>query len=459
MIFMFSFFDSFEQHRSLIIEKVNIIDIESGRVLPRRYLEIREGRIQNISNRKINSEGKIINAEGKFVLPGLWDMHVHIRKDEQIFFNLLLANGVTAVRDMHNPFHCNDAGAWKDSINSLPVAPRVISVAGCIVDGPGDSRGWSFHQISSVEESRSVIRTLKNGGADFVKIYSNVSPAVYESIIAEARVLKLPLSGHIPNGVTASACIESGQRTIEHLDVFHRACSDMEANLIESLVTTKVRNYKFSLDFFQSAYRSFDDEKAKGIARLMKKHGVAVCPTLRTSKAINLADFLLSPTGQKAFDAVPRFVNERFKPDSWKAVSSTDSLFWVQLFEREKQILKLFAEEEVQIVAGTDASAMRYTIPGYSLVDELQLYVEAGLTPLQSLQTATINPARFMNVGDDFGTIAIGKKADFVILNANPLEDINNLKHVDMVVLKGEPYSRKELDQLVAEADLLCRDK
>lgn len=444
------------QQPATVIKNAHVVDVKNGSVQRNHSIRIEGNTITAIGKRvTVGKRDVVLDAREKYVLPGLTDMHVHIRDVEQASFNLFLAHGVTSVRDMHNPFHCDDIGAWRDSINRLAIAPRVVAAAGCIVDGPGDQRGYNFQVVSTIQEGKATVQRMKTARADFIKVYSRLSPANYQAIMEEATKQNLPVYGHIPFAMPIRNCVEAGHGTIEHMDAFHIATSSQERNILDSIASDRLR----FPDFMERCYSTYDSSKLYPLGELLNTNDVWICPTLAVDFLYYLHDHVYSARGQQVFARLPPNVNGKWKRPNAIVRSSDDSVLYAGIFYRELSMLGTLSRAGTRIIAGTDASPVRYVIPGFSLHEELKWYVRAGLTPLGAIQTATINPALSLKQEGKFGSIEKGKVADLIILDGNPLEDIAAIDKISAVVVRGSLLHRKDLDQLLTDADNLMISK
>lgn len=440
--------------QQLLIRQANIVDVSRGVIENQMDILIKNGRVVKIARRiKVNSSTRIYDSRGKFAIPGLWDMHVHIRKPEEMAFNLLLYNGITGVRDLHNPFRGSHPARWKDSIAALTMPlPRLVAVAGRILDGPGDSRGLGFDEVDSEDEARKAVLNRKETGADFVKVYSNLNRNTYISICDEARKNQLPIHGHLPYSVTLSDALNAGQSCFEHLETFHVPCSPLSSQLNDMLLQTQTYNAGFWNGFFRMVVSNYSRDHVVEVAKMLAKYGAAICPTLKESQMYYLRNDVYSRT-PSIVSYAPKEIDRWYRGEKIPPPrNQEDSMMFARVFELELEMLKILHQNGVLILAGTDSSPIRYNIPGYGLHDELQFYVTAGLTTLQALQTATIIPAKFLGKQEEFGSIEEGKIADIVLLDANPLEHIQNLRRINAVFLNGVLMDKSYLEQLLENA-------
>lgn len=459
------------QQRPLVFRNVTVIDIAGNQPQPNMTVVISGNRIIKIGKTvKIPKNAEVIEADGKFLIPGLWDMHVHIfnqisrRPPNTWYFPLFIANGVTGVREMWTkPEDMSQIRRWREGVSedSL-IAPRVVAV-GTLVDGKAGSLqtdpsaalpGPTAGTVEKSDEAAVFVRKLKTAGVDFVKTYSNLSRESYFAIAHEARKQNFPFAGHVPFTVGADEASEAGQKTMEHLNQILETCSTKQKELFQTPAAEwSSRHNKLMLD-------TFDEEKCRRLFKILAKNKTFQIPTLTRERMHHFTGDLSFFTNDERLKFVP--------PDtlrSWKSfdkgyarVSGAEkeirNLHWKTI----KRTIKEMNDAGVPFAAGTDVGN-EYVYPGSSLHDELSLLVEAGLSRLEALRAATINPAKILGKQNLFGTIEAGKIADLVLLDANPLEDISNTKKINLVVLNGRLFDRKALDKMLAEVENAAQNK
>ena len=362
---------------ALLLTHVNIVNVRTGTVTRDATLRIE------------SDIARTFDARGKFVVPGLWDMHTHIPDDavgKNIYLPLFLANGVTGIRVMEGS---PELYRWRDARSS----PRMI-VASAILDGPKTFLPDAV-VVRDAAEGRKAVRDAKRAGADFIKVYDNLSREAYFAIASEAKRLKIPVAGHLPAAITPQEAAKAGQVSIEHLTGMS-AQTGVSAPHVWQCPTLIMRHNYGVLD---------DPNLAKD-------------PRLKYIRASTRERWL-------------RMLHE-----------SADYAARRATFAKEQQLVGVMAKDGIGILAGTD-NGNPFVFPGFSLHDELALLVDSGLTPLQALQSATINPLRFLK---------IDATNDFVILDANPLDDIHNTAKIFAVVSRGHLVERKDLDAILKAA-------
>lgn len=448
----------FSQQKMLILQHVNVIDMTNGKIQNDLTIAISGNRIISITKtiKPVGEGDTVVDATGKFLIPGLWDMHVHIRNEENIFFPLLIANGVTGVRDMHNPFCYAEIRKWKDSINnSGNIAPYIGAAAGRIVDGYGDKRNLGFEIVKDSNEARKAVDSMKSYGADFIKVYNHLTLPEYLAIAEEAKKFHIPIAGHIPFGISLDTLVQAGQKSIEHMfdlpyyfstdEAYVRKCL---SDSVQSISKAK------SAELDKLTYNTYDSNKVFEKAVLLKQYHVFICPTLWLDASVSYRDFVHSKEGS-LLRTVPPTILAKWSPESLPRFSSDDSTLFFAYHQRALELVRLLHLFGVQIMAGTDSSPLwDYIIPGYSLQFELQMYVEAGMTPYEALKTATVNPAVYLHLEKNFGTIEQGKVANLVLLDANPLLDIKNTRKINAVIVNGKFLKHNDLDSLIHQAEI-----
>jgi hypothetical protein len=405
----------------------------------------------------------VVDGAGKFLIPGLWDMHVHFGDPRSM--KLFLANGVTGVRVMWGnpsfglplgPYHFR----WRGQVESGTLAGPRLVVASNILDGPKPI--WPGSEgLSTPEQGREAVRKAKAAGADFIKVYDRLPRDVYFAIADEARASGLRFAGHVPSLVTAREASAAGQASIEHLSGVLADCSsrrDAIAAKRRALVESgkdfpAIRPELFALG--KEARDSYDEALAADLFSQFQKNRTWQCPTLTVLRALASLDddsFRDDPR-LKYVDLLTRL---RWDPkNDFRLKTMTKDHYAEQkaVFARAVELVGQMQKAGVEFLAGTD-ELNPYVFPGFSLHDELALLVKAGLSPREALQAATVNPARFLGREATSGTVAAGKSADLVLLDADPSIDIANTTRIRAVVARGRLLDRAELDRMLAEAEV-----
>ena len=407
------------------------------------------------------SVAETIDGTGKFLIPGLWDFHVHLTYDDRFTDSmpaLFLSYGITSVRDtgglMHKILPVVENMRAPDA-----VAPRVF-FAGPLLDGnfvvyDGDSRPEIGVRNATADDARKTIRDLKEQGVDFIKIYEMVSASVFEAMVETANELDMPIDSHVPLSLRASTAGPSVD-SIEHLRNIEMDCASNAPELHET-----------RLELLKNPQGLSGGDLRSSLHSLQRQPAIAAYDEARCDQTI---EALMSTTQVPTLRLGALNVAPPFKRDDWE-----DALARIRADAREdwtKSAAELAANpvEEftkfaewalfltgrmhalgVPIGAGTDTPIF-VSVPGYSLHSELEYLVRAGLSPLEAIKSATVIPAEFFSLQDEMGTVDVGKKADLVLLNANPLENIANTKQIAAVVSKGRVFTPIELSELISAA-------
>jgi hypothetical protein len=391
---------------------------------------------------------RAIDATGKFLIPGLWDAHVHTRYQGIDHLRLLVAHGITSTRNMSAPWdHLSEVLVWQQQIaKGERIGPRLLTT-GPVLDGPGSGRATNL-VVNNADEGRQAVRQIETAGAAFLKVYDLLSRDAYFAIAAEAKLRKLPFDGHVPFAVSAGEASDAGQRAIEHLEGILWSSSDQEDKIREA-----ARNFRPSPETpgavpvtARQLYDSFSVTKLRSLANRLKANQTVVVPTLSVYKNRFESREDGSPVkAPERLQYVPAGYVERWKSQQYPSPAEDARLQFLQVLT----VVKELHNAGVMLLAGTDVG-ISYQIPGISLHDELSLLVQAGLSPMDALESATRNPARTFKLLDQ-GTIEKGMRADLVLLDASPLNNIENVRKIRAVVARGRVFDRNELDALLAD--------
>jgi imidazolonepropionase-like amidohydrolase len=428
------------QSKPLVLTHVTVIDTKGAPSQPDMTVIITGDRVTNLGRTgkiRVPKGAQVINATGKFLIPGLWDMHAHLSFYADMkqphppltAFPALIANGVTGVRDMGG--NLEQINKWRKEIaGGTLIGPRIV-IAGPYVDGPkkmNEFRASLTVVVKTPEEARQAVKDLKRRGVDFIKVHNGISRDAYLALADECRRQGIPLATHLPRSVRLVEASDARTHSLEHIEMLTESISfDVAAG-------EKPKDPLMAL-------AELTDDKAKTLFARFARNGTWYDPTLVAYRAFV----------QEAEENV-------LKDAGWKkAVEGRTALF-----RRYLVLVGMMQRGGVGILAGTDFARKRseypypVTQPGTDLHEELALFVEAGMSPLQALQTATLNPARFLNSLHDYGTVEKGRMADLVLLNANPLENIKNTRKIFAVVVGGKYILQTEpqvmLDKVEAEA-------
>jgi imidazolonepropionase-like amidohydrolase len=446
-----------------VIEHVSVVDVVQARTIPDMTVVVDGQRIVAVqpASRIAFADSVVrIDGAGKYLIPGLWDMHVHALWESTagVMLPLFVANGVTGVRDMWGDLAVS-AQLRSAADSEHAVEPRWV-VAGNLVDGP---HPWWPESVvvADPERGRRVVDSLAAAGAAFIKVYSLLDPETYRAILARARELGLPAAGHVPFSVTAREASELGQVSFEHLFGVMEGCSGADESIrrdrADWLAARGAGQKDFPNPFFDvGIYRrvldSFDEGTCTALLQELAERGTWQVPTLVANRFdAYLADTAAASDPRLAY--LPASMTEPWlqAETAQRDQSEAERDLRLDYFRKQLEVVGLMAKLGVPILAGTD-TPNPFTLPGFSLHDELGLLVEAGLSPAQALRSATYDPAVFLGATDSLGTVEPGKLADLVLLDADPLEDIANTTRIDAVFANGRLFGRWALDEMLARA-------
>ena len=398
---------------------------------------------------------RVIDGRGKFLIPGLWDMHVHgfVYVFSDFAGPLMIANGVTGARDMG--YYIDTTLRWKaDILAGREIGPRLV--VGVRVDGPINQARFVAHVVTDEDGVRAVdtLARKKDGfpRADFIKTYSWIPRAAYFGIAREAKKLGVPFAGHAPYSVSVVEASNAGQRSIEHEDDLMRACSSRDSALRAIFGDTSTANAPDQLRIIRNEARrlndSYDPDRCRTVIATLARNHTWITPTLVVYQPYAHA-FDSAATHPELSKYVPGLVQGGWMRRA-AGISRADSMVVRSYFSFDRT--RDLRDAGVKLLAGTDMP-QAFVYPGFSLHDELELLVRAGLTPLEALRTATYNPAEFLGALDSLGTVAKGKLADVVLLEANPLTDIRNTRRISVVIANGRVFDGAARAQLLKHVE------
>lgn len=466
------FHPTFSQH-TILIRNISIIDVEKGITRPGANVLIRDSMIEKIvytdeapsrsaaatrstSTASSRSAAATLSADTtidgtkRFLIPGLWDMHTHVWSEDFIF-PLLLANGVTGIRGMFEDVDASNG--WKKKMKEGTLDGPDMRLAGPIVDGPKPIWPGSV-AVANGEEGRRAVDSLKNIlHTDFIKVYSLLSRESYFAIADEAKKQHIPFAGHVPAVIGVLEAAKAGQKSEEHLYGFIEAASDSADYLMQIAQGQRVdSSLKDPIAKKKFLFRTYNPEKLRLLLQEMKQYDTWICPTLTVNHAIGVMnDTTLLDDPRMQYMGV--FMRNMWNPNKdfrFKTFTAERFVLYRQEFTIQLQIVKAMQDAGIPLIAGTDFPNP-YCYPGFSLHEELQWMVKAGLTPAQALRTATINPARYFDIQGHTGSVTEGKLASLVILDANPLDEIGNTQKIHTVILRGKIFNSEDLQALLAK--------
>jgi imidazolonepropionase-like amidohydrolase len=442
----------------IAITHVTVINPGTSSVQPDSTVVITGDRVTAVSGAahfQPPKNARVVDGTGRYLIPGLWDMHVHSAFGDwfpggrEIILPLFVANGVTGVRDMGGDVPVLFAWRWQIAAGEI-VGPRMV-VSGPMLDAllpDGKLRFPSSVAVSTPESAVAAVDSLKVQGVDFIKVQSVISHDAYLAAAAEAHKQGLPIVGHVPDKVRIAEAIAAGQKSIEHLMGSFEGCSAEEEKFISGEGDLKL------------LLATYDQKKCDALIALLAKSQTWQVPTLawqRGGTFLDQRDLQHQPLDKY----VPAYWREvtwrRFTEEMMPGLLHDPLALRQEYFARNLQMVGAQHRAGVPFLAGTDAAPGVYIMPGFSLHDELANFVEAGFSPMESLQTATSNPAKFLGTEATSGSIAPGKVADLVLLRANPLDDIHNTQEIEAVIANGRLFDRAALDGLLTQVEASAR--
>lgn len=459
-----------QSSRPLVLTNVTIIDA-TGKPAQRGMTVLIEGdrvaKLFKTGQTKLPPNAEVIDASGKFLIPGLWDMHIHLtNQPDQVLSRdwmlpLLTAYGITGIREM--------GGDWQHILNlrqavsaNNGLGPRIVA-PGPFVDGPG----FVDKPVRTPEEARQQVRELKKLGVDFIKVQANLSLESYRAVLTEAKAQGLDVVGHVPEAVSAFEAARSGQRSIEHSSPIlpgdggiMLSCSSKEDALRAELLAIKTDSAAPNADRQQLRLRqrklqtemleTYDGRKCAGLFALLKQNNVWIVATqIWAQRLLPLnAEDVIDPIAKTYLPLKTRTRFEQRRGEGIKITAPESFALRQQIAAKTREMVGAMRLAGVPLLAGTDAYDGA-VLPGFSLHQELELLVQSGLTPLEALQTTTRNAAQFFGEEKTRGTIEVGKQADLVLLEADPLQNIANTRQIHAVIQGGKLLSAEARQALL----------
>jgi imidazolonepropionase-like amidohydrolase len=451
---------------ALCIENISIIDPERG-LIDHQTVVIKAGKIHKVVSTgeiDLSPENEIIDGSDKFIIPGLWDTHVHFAFIEELaprMFDLFIAYGITSVRDIGG-----EIGFVKElkekALSNPTVAPRVM-IAGPLLDGTpnvydGSSVGRPPISVSlaNVDEVIDQVNQLDSLGVDLLKAYEMLAPEQFVAITRLGKEKGLKVTGHVPLSMDVISASNAGLSSIEHLKNLEMSCASNADALLqkrrEMLANGKndpggVLRSRIHQAIIPIALDNYDESKAQEVLEVLAKNQTWQIPTL----AINVGAtkrFFASEEWMEGFKYLPDSIEKQWVQNVDQMMSQKPTEFNHKFANWKLKMVAKIHQTGIDIMAGTD-TPVGHLIPGLSLHQELALLVEAGLSPLDAIKTATLNPARYFNLENELGSIKENMWADLVLLEANPLENIHNTRRIHAVIKQGRYFARSELDEVL----------
>jgi imidazolonepropionase-like amidohydrolase len=426
----------------LVLRGGTLVNVASGKEISDSVIVMRGERIEQVGsgNTGIPDGAQIIDAKGKWIIPGLIDSHAHAENPDDTPFSLYLTNGVTTIRNPGGNITVLRLTRERLLRGEL-IGPRLF-FSGPLLDGVPPVWPDLSLLVDTPQRARSAVNFLADQGVDFVKVYNNVKEPELRAIVETAKELELPVAGHIPRSMTMTHAIELGMTRLEHIRVTGREMLSLdEAQKIDLLPLGSREPLLWQRFDLQS-------EKMRALVQRLARSKIFLDPTLVAAEVTEVPTLdadrndpnnqYLSPT------VVERYVN--FKSPLYELPPDLQAA-GAEAFHKQEKFVGMCNRAGVKIIAGTDGPGIGSLLPGFGLHRELELLVASGLSPLQALRAATLTAAEALGKEDRLGTIEPGKFADMVVLNADPLQEIQNLRKIYLVVQGGKTYAPDALLQ------------
>ena len=421
-----------------LINDVNILDIKTGEVLENKCILIANGKILEILNEKPDSHEivTVIEASGNYLMPGLSEMHAHIpspnwgRENIEETLFLYLSNGVTTIRGMlGHPVHLE---LRDKALQNEILSPRIFT----------SSPSFNGNTVPTPETAEVKVREYKKAGYDFLKLHPGIKLDVFDTLVKTAKEVGIPYAGHVSIDVGIRHALESGYATVDHVDGFIEGLVPKEKGLDPS------SNGFFGYNFTYDADTNLIDE----LVEMTNTYKVWVVPTQ------SLFDRGFSPEDpdqlalEDEMKYMPKATLENWVDSKRNLISSPDftSEKWSAFNEIRKSLIYQLHKNGHGLLLGSDAPQV-FNVPGFSIQHELKGMIDAGLTPLEALQIGTLNPAKYLGKEGEFGEISIGASADFIMLESNPLDNLEVLKNIAGVMVRGQWLSKETIEKKLAE--------
>lgn len=443
----------------LLIVDATVIDVTTGALSPHAAVAVRGGDVVAVvptaAARKSYTASKVVQAGGRFVMPGLWDNHVHfgggpdLIEENKALLPLYLAHGITSVRDASGDLP-QEVLAWRGEVAARKLLGPTIYTSGPKLEGLKPIWKGTL-EVGSEQEVDAALTKLQAMKVDFVKVTDNtLTPHLFLYALGQAKARGLTTSAHIPAALTVEQASEAGLGSIEHMGYALKMGSPQEAQIAADVAAGRITGAEASA----RTLATFDEATAKAAFRRLAAKGTFITPTLNGSRITayldqddHAADPYLAYIGP-GLKGTYAWRVERAAKDDAAAIARRHAVY-----EKNVSLLPLLQAVGVPILAGTDAGFLNsFNYPGVGLHDELQVFVDGGLTPLQALQASVVNGPRFLGQSERYGAVAQGKAADILILDQNPLTNIAATRQIHGVVLKGEYFDRTSLDVLLKNA-------
>ncbi|MGB5386576.1 MAG: amidohydrolase family protein [Eudoraea sp.] len=441
IVISFSIFISCNQSQdkisetAILISNVTVIDVTTGELFPDMQMVIDSGKIKKIVKSIENKEiyKNIIDGQGKYALPGLAEMHAHIpspptskeRTEETLF--LYLSNGITTIRGMLG--HPSHLELRKAAEKGELLSPRIFT----------SSPSLNGNSVTSTQEAREKVISYKNDRYDFLKIHPGIKRDVFDELVKTANESGITFSGHVPVDVGIKHALESRYASIDHVDGFLEGLVPRSENINPN------NNGFFGYNFTKIADTSRIDE----LVKLSKNNKVWIVPTQSLFErwfAPVDGELLLQQSEMKYMPSSTLSEWRKRKEASTGQDTNFDKTQWETFIDIRRKLIYALNKTGHGLLLGSDAPQL-FNVPGFSIHHEMEGLLKSGLSPLEIIQTGTVNPAIFFDMETVFGQLKEGMTADILLVNSNPIEDIHALKDLSGVMVRGKWISKADIDQ------------
>ncbi|MFT7149405.1 MAG: imidazolonepropionase-like amidohydrolase [Nonlabens sp.] len=442
-----------EEQVDVLIQHANVIDVNTGEVSGEMSIGIRNDSIVYLGNGNSNfSASQTIDATGKYVIPGLWDMHVHFRGGDELIgenknlLPLFVANGITGVREAGGDM-TTEIFKWRAEMENGSLIGPMIYTSGPKLDGPRATWAGSIPVVTK-EDAVIAIDSLEQMSVDFIKLYdSRVTREAYIWILEEAERRGIRTSGHMPFTVMLEEAVTAGLGSVEHLYYILKGSSSEEQQVTDDNINRKA-SFWGSMTTLMDTY---SEEQAQKAFKMLVDNDTYVTPTMHIGNTLSYLD-RDDHSNDEYLNYIGEGIIETYQGRIRSAARASEEFIAMRhrLNTAFKNLVPKMSAAGVSLLAGSDSGASNsYTYQGISLHQELAALVDAGLSPIEALKAATINGAKFLRLEDFYGTLAVGKSGDVLVLDANPLEDITNTQKINTLVMKSKTYSSADLKAML----------
>ncbi len=443
-------------YSGLVIENINIVDIKNDTILRNQYLLIEGNQIKEIGSERLqveNDNHKSINGTGKYLIPALWDMHVHLTKQSpSSAYAQFVANGVMHVRDMRGAYNNRDHFAskperireWNQKVDGMELlGPIVHSIPSFAIDGPNSmfDNSPEYFNCSNSEQAKKLVTYFQEQGITLIKAYNNIPRKAFFTLIEEAEMTGIDVAGHKPVRVSTAEAANAGMKSIEHArfliwDSFNDSRELRNSDDPKGRDNTNLREQMLD---------EHNPLLLKANLEALRNNKTYYCPTHLTRKSDAFADDEHFRARYDSINPIFRFLSfEDLDATLKKDTTELGRKVYKDFYRKGLEITKTASEYDVKILAGSDVPEL----PGSSLVDELQELSSAGLSNYEVLRTATLNPSEYFALDNAYGTIEKGKISDLILLSQNPIQDISNLKDIHGIIYNGVYLNYDEIGRL-----------